>query len=192
MSIPNSPISFHGDAVNTDMLPDSIVTGSRKRKPTFSMNDPNNVELARLATQAAKKKAKLSKNNSSEKKTTNPKKSGPINRQPSVEDEVEIFPPRRAGIPRNPKNIIESSDDDDEPEAPEAKKNLKKVTPSQNKKTNRKINKKMVPKLEQNRQPSVEDVDKESESGDDDDIEDSEMVDVFEKPAESAEGELSQ
>ena len=50
----------------------------------------------------------------------------------------------------------------------------------------------MVPKLEQNRQPSAEDVDNESESGDDDDIEDSEMVDVFEKPAESAEGELSQ
>ena len=140
MSIPNSPISFHGNAVNTDMLPDSIVTGSRKRKPTFSMNDPDNVELARLATQAAKKKAKLSKNNSSEKKTTNPKKSGPINRQPSVEDEVKIFPPRRAGIPRNPKNIIESSDDDDEPEAPEAKKRLHTFTKQENELENQQEN----------------------------------------------------
>lgn len=70
MSMPNSPISFHGNAV-----PDGVITGSRKRKQTFSMNDPDNVELARLATQAAKKKAKLSKVNSSEKGivTTNQK-----------------------------------------------------------------------------------------------------------------------
>jgi hypothetical protein len=183
MSMPNSTISFHGN--NADMLlDDSITTGSRKRKPTFSMNDPDNAELARLATQAAKKKAKLSKNNPSEKKTTNQKKTGPKNRQPSVEEEDEIFPPRRAGIPRNPKNIIESSDDDDDGKAPTP-------APSQNKKMNRNL--KSVPKLGQtrNRQPSVEDVDDENKSGNDDDTEDSDMVVIVEKPAESAEEELS-
>jgi hypothetical protein len=187
MSMPNSPISFHGNAV-----PDGIMAGSRKRKQTFSMNDPDNGELERLATQAAKKKAKLSKANSSEKETTNPKKKGPKNRQPSVEEEVNIFPPLPARFPRNPRNIIESSDDDSDNEAAtrpttEAKKNLKKCTLSQNKETNQKINKKLVPKLEQNRQPSVEDVDDENGSSGDDD-----MVEIVEKPAESAEEELSQ
>jgi uncharacterized protein YgiM (DUF1202 family) len=123
--MPNSPISFHGNAV-----PDGIMAGSRKRKQTFSMNDPDNVELARLATQAAKKKAKLRVIH--QKKGTvaaNQKKSGQKNSgcQPSVEEEINIFPPPRGGIPRNPRNIIESSDDDDEAATrptTKAKKNL--------------------------------------------------------------------
>lgn len=56
----NSPIPF---PVDPDMLPDDDiipVAGGRKRKQAFSMHDPDNVELARLATQAAKKKAKVS------------------------------------------------------------------------------------------------------------------------------------
>ena len=189
MSIPNSPISFHVDAVNTNMLPDSIVTKSRKRKPTFSMNDPNNVELARLATQAAKKKAKLSKNNSSEKKLLTQKNrvQKTVNHLLKMRSKSSHHAGRAShGTPRTllSQAMMMTS--------LRHLKQKKGYTLSQNKKTNWKINKKMVPKLEQNRQPSAEDVDNESESGDDDDIEDSEMVDVFEKPAESAEAELSQ
>src|SRR4051794_33350733 len=67
----STQIPFPSDAVT--VLPDGIVAGSRKRKQAFSLNDPDNIEVAQLATQAAKKKAKLSKLNSSEKKTTNQK-----------------------------------------------------------------------------------------------------------------------
>jgi hypothetical protein len=48
-------------------LPDGVMAGSHKHKQVFSPNDPDNIELAWLATQAAKKKAKVSKLTSSEK-----------------------------------------------------------------------------------------------------------------------------
>jgi len=41
---------FTGNAGS--VLPDGVVTGNRKRKQAFSLNDPDNIELARLATQA--------------------------------------------------------------------------------------------------------------------------------------------
>lgn len=199
----NSPISFpgHGNTVDSDMLPDGVIPdlpvtglGSRKRKQAFSMNDPDNAELARLATQAAMKKTKLSKANSSGKdsKITHQKKSaGPKSNQ------------RQPSNSKNVSNESEAGDRDDDDEAATAeatkKKNLSKPTPSQNKKNKKKTNKKAVPK--QNRQPTVEDVtdeddvtdnnlenvvDVENNSGSDDDD-----VEVVEKPAESAEEELS-
>jgi hypothetical protein len=181
----SSTIPFHGN----NMLPDVVipvpVAGSRKRKPAFSMNDPDNVELARLATQAAKKKTKLSMVNSSGKdfeKTHQKKPAGlKSNRQLSNFKDV---------------NESEAGDDNSEPEAEATKKKgLSKPTPSQNKK-NRKKNK-PVPK-QQNRQPLVEDMDdltdsnrenvantiNDSESDDDD-------IQIVEEPTESAEEELS-
>ena len=149
------------------------------------MNDPDNVELARLATQAAKKKTKLSMVNSSGKdfeKTHQKKPAGlKSNRQLSNFKDV---------------NESEAGDDNSEPEAEATKKKgLSKPTPSQNKK-NRKKNK-PVPK-QQNRQPLVEDMDdltdsnrenvantiNDSESDDDD-------IQIVEEPTESAEEELS-
>ena len=55
----STPIPFLGNAGN--LAPDGIVAGlrSHKRKQAFSLNDPDNIELACLVTQAAKKKAKL-------------------------------------------------------------------------------------------------------------------------------------
>ena len=198
----NSPIPFPGDAVG--MLPDDIVpvpvAGSRKRKQAFSMNDPDNAELARLATQAAsraaKKKAKLipSSGKDLEISSTHQKKaaSRKSNCQPS-------------------KNVNNSeseggdslNDDDDEAAIAEAtkKKGLSKPTPSQSKKSIRKkLNKKMVPK--QNHQPSesVEDLDMDdldpdndprNDSGSDDDEVEVDEVEVVEQVAESAEEELS-
>ena len=73
----STPMSFPSDAVI--MLPDGIMARSCKRKPAFSLNDPDNIEVARLA---AKKKAKLSKLNLSEKKTTNQKSGLKSNCQP--------------------------------------------------------------------------------------------------------------
>lgn len=176
----SSTIPFHSNAVDT--LPDGIipVAGSRKRKQAFSMTDPDNVELARLATQAAKKKTKLSMVNASGKQSTHQKKSaGPkSNHQLSNSKNVD-------------KSEVGDSDDDDEAGATK-KKGLSKLTPSQNKKNIKK-------KVSTNRQPSVEDVDdftdsnhenvanaiNDSESDDDDDME------IVEQPAESAEEELS-
>jgi hypothetical protein len=146
----STPIPFPSNAVT--VLPDGVVAGSRKRKQVFSLNDPDNIEVARLATQAAKKKAKLSKLNSSEKKTNNQKSGSKSNRQPSIEEVEDVDNTRHRVFPRNPKNILESSDDDDE-EATKKVTNLSKPTLSQRKKTNNKP----APKL--NRQPSVEDVD---------------------------------
>jgi hypothetical protein len=60
------------------MLPEGVITGSHKRKQAFSLQDPDNIELQRLATQAAKKKAKLSKPSVSN-----------LSRQASVEDVEE-------------------------------------------------------------------------------------------------------
>ena len=40
-------IPFPGNAGNT--LPDGIMAGHRKRKQAFSLNDPDNIEVARLA-----------------------------------------------------------------------------------------------------------------------------------------------
>ena len=67
----STPIPFPSNAVTE--LPDGIMAGTCKCKQAFSLNDPDNIEVACLATQAAKKKAKLSKLNSSEKKATNQK-----------------------------------------------------------------------------------------------------------------------
>jgi hypothetical protein len=106
-----------------------------------------------LATQAAKKKAKLSKLNSSEKKATNEKSGSKSNRQPSIEEVEDVDDTRQRVFLQNPRNIIESSDDDDDDEATRKATNLNKPTLSQKKKTHNKS----APKL--NRQPSVEDVD---------------------------------
>lgn len=82
-------------------LPEGIVTGSRKRKQAFSLHDPDNIEVQQLATQAARKKAKLSKS------------SVPSNsRQASIEEVEEE--PHLCVFPKNPRNIIESDDDDDD------------------------------------------------------------------------------
>ena len=64
------PIPFPGNAVTASLLPDGVMAGSRKCKQAFSLNDPDNVEIQRLATQAAKKKARFSKLPSSEKEKT--------------------------------------------------------------------------------------------------------------------------
>ena len=101
---------FTGNAGSA--LPDGVVAGNRKRKQAFSLNDPDNIELARLATQAAKKKAKLSKLNLSEKEATNQKSGPKLNRQPSVEEVEDTENTQHRVFPRNPKNILESDDDD--------------------------------------------------------------------------------
>jgi len=75
-------------------------------------------------------------------------------------------------FPWNPKNILESSDNDDDEETTKKATNLSKPTLSQKNKTNNKP----APKL--NRQPSVEDSDEVP-------------VEVVEQPVESAEAELS-
>jgi hypothetical protein len=182
----NSLIPF---PVDTDMLPDGVivpVAGSRKRKQAFSMNDPDNVELARLAAQAAKKKAKRTMVNSSGKdlERTHQKKSTG-NCQPS-----------------NSQNVNESDpDDDDEAATAEStKKNLSRPTPSQNRKNGKKSYKKTVPP-KRNRQPSVEDVEDVDDPTDNNrekvaDIEtnsesDDDDVIIVDQPAESAEEELS-
>jgi hypothetical protein len=181
------------------MLPDDVVpvpvAGSRKRKQAFSMNDPDNVELAHLATQAAsraaKKKAKLIHSSGKDLEiSTHQKKaaSRKSNCQPS-------------------KNVNNSeseggdspNDDDDEAAIAEAtkKKGLSKPTPSQSKKSIRKkLNKKTVAK--QNCQPSesAEDLDMDNLDPDNDPRNDSgsnddDEVEVVEQAAESAEEELS-
>jgi hypothetical protein len=130
----SSTIPFHGNAV--DMLPDGVipVPGTRKRKPAFSMNDPDNVEIARLATQAAKKKAKLSMVNSGkdfenthQKKSAGPKsnhqlsnsknkKTVPQNRQPSVESESDVddFPHNSHNNHENVAIAVDGSESDDD------------------------------------------------------------------------------
>ena len=97
------------DAVT--VLPDSIVAGSCKFKQAFSLNDLDNIEVAWLATQAAKKKAKLSKLNSSEKKTTNQKSHLKSNCQLSIEEVEDIDNTQHHVFSQNPKNILELSDD---------------------------------------------------------------------------------
>jgi hypothetical protein len=122
-----STVPFPGNAGSA--LPDGVVAGNRKRKQAFSLNDPDNIEVARLATQAAKKKTKLSKPKLSKKETTTNKKSGPkINRQPSVEEveDEDTENTRHRVFPRNPKNILESDDDDIEMLEATKKVNLSK------------------------------------------------------------------
>ena len=108
MSTPNP---FLGNAGN--VLPDGIVAGSRKRKQAFSLNDPDNTELARLATQAARKKAKMSKSNVLEKEPTNQKSGSKSNHQPSIEEVEDVDNTRQRILPQDPKNVMESDDDDD-------------------------------------------------------------------------------
>jgi hypothetical protein len=84
----STPVPFPSNAVTE--LPDGIVAGTRRYKQAFSLNDPDNIKVARLATQAAKKKAKLSKLNSSEKKATNQKSGSKSNHQPSVEEVEDV------------------------------------------------------------------------------------------------------
>jgi hypothetical protein len=197
----NSSIPFHRDHGNlndVEMLPDDgvMLAGSRKRKQAFSMKDPDNVELARLATQAAKKKTKLSMNNSSGKEITHQKKAaGPkLNCQPS--NSKNVHGSEAAGD-------SDESDDDDEAATAEAtkKKGVSKPTRPQNKKNRNSKKKKTVP-TKQNRQPSVEDED-DSDLSDNhrenvvnivnlNGLEsDDDGVEVVEQPAESAEEELS-
>jgi hypothetical protein len=191
----STQIPLPSNAVN--LLPDGVVTGSRKRKQAFSLNDPDNIELARLATQAAKKNAKLSKLNLSEKKTTNRESGSKSNRQPSVEEVDDADNTRHHVFPRNPKNIIESSEDNDEPATIEATKkkanpSASKPNPSQNM-TNKTVQK-------QNRQLSVVDVDESDNDLDDNlngvldrvDPDDEDEILEVEQPVESEEAELSQ
>ena len=112
----STPIAFPGNAVTASPLPDGVVPGSRKRKQAFSLNDPDNVEIQRLAIQAAKKKARLSKLPSSDTPPLHQKKthSKPANRQASVEEVDDPDNHQKRVFPRNPMNIIESNADDDE------------------------------------------------------------------------------
>jgi hypothetical protein len=80
-------IPFPNDAVT--VLSDEIVAGSHKHKQALSLNDPDNTEVVWLATQAAKKKAKLSKLNSFAKKTTNQKSGLKSNHQLVFESSVK-------------------------------------------------------------------------------------------------------
>ena len=97
-------------------LPEGVVSGSRKRKQAFSLNDPDNVELQRLAAQAAKKKQKLKKVLASSDKEKSYRK--PIlqaNRQPSIEEVDDVDndqQPMTRVFPRNPKTVIETDDED--------------------------------------------------------------------------------
>ena len=119
------PIPFPSNAVT--VLPDGIVAGSHKHKQAFSLNDPDNIEVVHLATQAAKKKAKLSKLNLSEKKTTNQKYGSKSNHQPSIEKIEDVDNTWHCVFPWNPKNIIELSDDN-EKEATTKMTNISKPT----------------------------------------------------------------
>jgi hypothetical protein len=119
---------FTGNAGS--MLPDGVVTGNRKCKQAFSLNDPDNIELARLATQAANKKAKLSKKNNATNQKSGPK----LNRQPSIEEVEDTENTRQRVFPRNPKNILESDDDDVEMTEATKKVNLSKPRHSKKKK----------------------------------------------------------
>ena len=127
MSTPNP---FLGNAGN--VLPDGIMAGSHKRKQAFSLNDPDNTELARLATQAARKKAKMSKSNVLEKEPTNQKSGSKSNHQPSIEEVEDVDNTRQRILPRDPKNVMESDDDNDSeadiPEPIKKKGNLSKAT----------------------------------------------------------------
>lgn len=179
-----STLLFPGnDDSTSSKLPEGIVTGSRKRKQAFSLHDPDNIEVQRLATQAARKKAKLSKS------------SVPSNsRQASIE-EVEEEPHLRI-FPKNPRNIIESDDDDDDDGiATQAAKKKAKISKTETRKSKNK------PAPKSNRQASMEDIPDIDltlpqvlprnprniiESNDD-----NEDRDPPEQPAESAEAELS-
>jgi hypothetical protein len=161
----STQIPFPGNAVN--MLPNGVVAGSRKRKRAFTLNDPDNAEVARLATQAAKKKAKLSMVTSLEKekkKKTNNKPATKPNHQPSIVDVDDPANNQQSVSLRNPRNIIESDCDDDKAESSAA-------TARQN----------QYP-------PLVDDIN----DDDDDDSDDEDEVEVVEQPVESAEAELSQ
>jgi hypothetical protein len=128
----STPISFPRDAVT--VLPDGAVAGTRKRKP---VNDPDNIEVARLATLAARKKARLSKSNrTSKKKATNQKSGSKSNCQPSIEGVKDIDNTQHRIFSKNPKNILKSSDDDEE-EATTKTTNLSIPTPSQKNKTSK-------------------------------------------------------
>ena len=130
------------DAVT--VLPDGVMAGSHKCRQVFSLNDLDNIEVAWLATQAAKKKAKLSKLNSLEKKTTNQKSCLKSNHQLSIEEVEDIDNTQHHVFPWNPKNILESSDDDNN-KATKRAMNLSKPTLSQKKKTNNKLAPKLNP-----------------------------------------------
>jgi hypothetical protein len=133
----STPIPFSSNANNAE-LPDGVVAGTCKRKQVFSLNDPDNIEVARLAAQAARrKKAKLSKLDSSKEKPTNQKSGSKSNRQPSIEEVEDVDNTRHRDFPRNPKNILERSDDDND-EATKKAKNLSKPTLLQKRKTNNK------------------------------------------------------
>jgi hypothetical protein len=133
-----STIPFPGsNDTLSNKLPEGIVTGSRKRKQAFSLQDPYNIELQRLATQAARKKAKLSKPSVSS-----------LGRQASVEDIEEDAHSRV--FPKNPRNIIECDDDEDiATQAAEKKATISKTA------TRKPRN---IPAPKSNRQASVEDV----------------------------------
>ena len=105
------PNPFLGNSGN--VLPDGIVAGSRKCKQAFSLNDPDNTELAHLATQAARKKAKMSKSNVLEKESTNQKSGLKSNHQLSIEEVEDVDNTRQCILPQDPKNVMESDDDDD-------------------------------------------------------------------------------
>ena len=93
------------------MLSDGVVARDCKQILAFSLNDPDNIEIVWLA---AKKKAKLSKLNSSEKKMTNQKSGSKSNHQPSIEEVEEIDNIQHHVFLWNPKNILESNDEKEE------------------------------------------------------------------------------
>jgi hypothetical protein len=123
----------------SNMLPKGIVTGSHKRKQAFSLQDSDNIELQRLATQATRKKAKLSKPSVSS-----------LSHQASVED-VEEDAHLRV-FPKNPRNIIECDDDDEDIQATQAAEKKGKICKTATQKPRN------IPAPKSNRQASVEDV----------------------------------
>lgn len=173
-------------------LPEGVVSGSRKRKQAFSLNDPDNVELQRLAAQAAKKKQKLKKVLASSDKEKSYRK--PIlqaNRQPSIEEVDDVDndqQPMTRVFPRNPKTVIETDDEDNganvTTQTARKKVKLSKLPLIPKKK------KRGKPAPKPNHKPAVIDVDDPMDVDTDDNEGDEE--DTGDETAESAEAELGQ
>jgi hypothetical protein len=199
-------IPISGPGVIPPALPDGVINRTRKRKQAFTLNDPDNVELQRLATQAAKKKAKQKKVASSDKPKTHTSTSKPIevpqlNRQPSIEEVVDTDDDEKRYqriFPRNPKHVIESDSDEDGVNVttrgqPAKKKTKLSQLPSAPKK---KTQLKAVP-AKSNSQQATEDeddpmdiVETDDAGADTEEAGEEEPESDVEKPAESVEAEL--
>lgn len=155
--------------------PPEDILGPRKRKPVPV--DPLNAEAERLDIAAARKKARLELDqakkvlvakakNTGNKETVPAKPTNRAQRQPSIEvvEDADEVQSRQRIPPKNPKNILESDDDEPEDDEPDHM-----ATSSKRSNMNKK---RYVP------------------SDVDDTIRDTEDDDIPESPEESAEAEL--